>query len=99
MVKKIVWSPLAIESYESIISYLLHKFGEIAVRKFIESVDERIQLIATRPRMFRPSNKKKNTYLSSIHNKVILIYRYKPRTKQIELVVFWGMQNPKNKPL
>jgi hypothetical protein len=61
-------------------------------------VDDRIKLIATRPGMFRPTNKRRNTYLTSIEKKVTLIYRYKPYRKQLELVVFWGRQDPSKKP-
>lgn len=98
MVKKIVWSPLAIETYNSTIEYILHKFGETAVKKLVSAVNERIQLICTRPRMFRPSYKRKNTYITAINRKLTLIYRYQPTKKQLELVVFWGMQDPKRKP-
>lgn len=98
MAKKIVWSPLAIETFEATVSYLLYKFGEATAKKFVVSVDERLHLIAARPKMFRPSQKRKNTFLTSINNKITLTYRYKPRARQIELVVFWGMQNPRNKP-
>jgi plasmid stabilization system protein ParE len=46
MVKEIIWSPLAIETYDSIIEYLLFSFGNVAVKKFVEKVDERLKLIA-----------------------------------------------------
>jgi plasmid stabilization system protein ParE len=98
MVKEIIWSPLAIETYDSIIEYLLFSFGNVAVKKFVEKVDERLKLIATRPQMFRPTNKHRNTYMTSLQRKVTIIYRYKPYRKQIELVVFWGRQNPKRRP-
>ena len=29
---------------------------------------------------------------------ITIIYRYKPYRKQIELVVFWGRQNPQKRP-
>ena len=98
MVKEIIWSPLAIETYDSIINYLNFKFGEATVKKFAQEVDDRLKLIASRPKMFRPTYKHRNTYLTSLRKKVTLIYRYKPYKKQVELVVFWGMQDPKKKP-
>jgi plasmid stabilization system protein ParE len=98
MVEKIIWSPLAVETYNEIAEYLLYKFGESSVQKFFALVDERLQLICTRPRMFRPTHKRKNTYTTAINKKLTLIYRYQPRKKQIELVVFWGMQDPERKP-
>ncbi len=93
MVKEIIWSPLAVETYKSIIDYLIHKFGEATAKKFVQRVDDRISLIATRPRMFRATNKRPNTYITSIIKKVTLTYRYKPYKKQLELVVFWGRQD------
>lgn len=98
MVKEIIWSPLALESYQSILEYLHNKFGASTAKKFAEKVNTRINLIATRPKMFRPTKKHRNTYLTSLQGKVTLIYRNKPYRKQIELVVFWGMQN-QNKSL
>jgi plasmid stabilization system protein ParE len=98
MVKKIIWSPLAIETYDATAQYIQNKFGEAAVKKFATIVDERLQLICARPRMFRPTQKRKNTYKTAIHTKLTLIYRYQPRKKQIELVVFWGMQDPARMP-
>ena len=98
MVKEIIWSPLAVETYDSITEYLLFSFGDVAVKKFVQKVDERLKLIVTRPKMFRPTNKHRNTYMTSLLGKVTIIYRYKPYRKQIELVVFWGSQNPKRRP-
>ena len=94
MVKEIIWSPLAVETYDSIIEYLFFSFGDVAVKKFVQRVDERLKLIVTRPKMFRPTNKHRNTYMTSLQRKVTIIYRYKPYRKQIELVVFWGRQKP-----
>lgn len=98
MVEEVIWSPLAVKTYDGIIEYLLEKFGEAAVKKFVQHVDNKIRLIASRPTMFRLTEQRPNTYITSIHKKTTLTYRYKPGEKQIELVVFWGKQNPANKP-
>jgi len=98
MVKEIIWSPLAVETYDGIIRYLHHEFGPTAVKKFAQKVDDRLKLIATRPRMFRFTSKRRNTYITSLQKKVTLTYRYKPYRKQVELVVFWGRQDPLKKP-
>ena len=66
MVKEIIWSPLVVETYDSIIEYLLFSFGDVAVKKFVQRVDERLKLIVTRPKMFRPTNKHRNTYMTSL---------------------------------
>jgi len=98
MVKEIIWSPLAIETYDSIINYLHYKFGEAVAKRFVQNVDDRLKLMATRPKMFRLAGKRRNTYLTSIQKKVTLIYRYKPYKKQLELVAFWGKQDPFKRP-
>ena len=69
MVEKIIWSPLAIKSFEEIINYLMNKFGELAVKRFVQRVDDKIRLIAVRPQMFRPTGKRKNTYLTNFYGK------------------------------
>ena len=66
MVKEIIWSPLAIETYDSIIEYILISFGDAAVKNFIQKVDDRLKLIVTGPKMFRSTNNHRNTYMTSL---------------------------------
>jgi plasmid stabilization system protein ParE len=73
-------------------------FGEKAAKKFVKLVDERLKLITNNPKMFRATQYRNHTYIMSLHKKATLTYRYLPNKKRIELVVFWGMQNPINKP-
>ncbi len=96
---EVVWSPLAVETYDDIIEYLFQKFGEVAVERFVRHVDNKLKLISARPTMFRPTKQRPNTYLTSIRRKTTLTYRYIPLKKQVELIVFWGMQNPDNQPV
>jgi plasmid stabilization system protein ParE len=70
MVKEIIWSPLAIETYDAIIDYLLISFGDAAVKKFVQKIDDRLKLIVTRPKMFRPTNKHRNTYMTACKGKL-----------------------------
>ena len=96
---EVIWSPLAIETYDNIIEYLSQKFGEVAVERFVRYVDNKIELISARPTMFRLTRQRPNTYITNIRRKTTLTYRYNPLRKQVELIVFWGMQNPGNKPV
>jgi plasmid stabilization system protein ParE len=98
MVKEVIWTPLAIETFENILDYLSVNFGETAVKRFVQTVDAKIKLIQSRPAMFRRTHKRANTYITIIKKRTTLTYRYKASKNQIELVVFWGMQNPANKP-
>lgn len=94
----VIWSPLAVETYDDIVEYLLENFGEVAVKNFVKHVDNKIKLIETRPTMFRPTGQRPNTYITNVRNKTTLTYRFNPTMDQVELVVFWGMQDPDNKP-
>ncbi len=45
--------------------------------------------------MCRPSAKRKNIRIGILDKHTQIVYHYKPRKKQIELLLFWGMkQNP-----
>jgi plasmid stabilization system protein ParE len=71
MVEEVIWSPLAVETYDSIIKYLLEKFGEASVQKFVQRVGNKILLIASRPTMFRLTGQRPNTYITSYHKSPI----------------------------
>ena len=98
MVKEVIWSPLATETFDAIVDYIFTNFGKPAAVKFVQTVEAKLTLIKTRPKMFRRSGKKPNTFITIIHKRTTLTYRYRPIKKRIELVVFWGMQNPATKP-
>ena len=74
MVKEVIWTPLAVETFDNIIEYLSKNFGETAVKHFVQSVDSKIKLIQSRPRMFRPTNKRANTYITIIRKRTALTY-------------------------
>ena len=71
MVEEVIWSPLAIETYDVIIEYLLEKFGEAAVKKFVQRVDNKIRLIVSRPTMFRLTGQRPNTYVKASTKKLL----------------------------
>jgi plasmid stabilization system protein ParE len=98
MVQEIIWSPIAIETFDNIINYLFKNFGEKSAREFAQRVDAKLKLIQSRPKMFRRSGNRANTYITVIRRKTTLTYRYKKAENKIELIVFWGMQNPSSKP-
>ena len=52
---KLIYSPLFLKIFESIITYLQYKFGQVAVSRFMKSVDNKINLFTSRPAMFMPS--------------------------------------------
>ncbi|MEO8823420.1 MAG: type II toxin-antitoxin system RelE/ParE family toxin [Ginsengibacter sp.] len=98
MVEEIVWSPIAIKIFDNILDYLFANFGEKSAKDFVQRVDAKLKLIQSRPRMFRRSGQRPNTYITVIKRKTTLTYRYKKAGNKMELIVFWGMQNPSSKP-
>ena len=74
MVKEIIWSPIAKESFDAIVDYIFTNFGEAAAIKFVQTVEAKLTLIKARPKMFRRTGKKSNTYITNIHKRTTLTY-------------------------
>lgn len=95
MVKKIIWTPEAQETYQNIISYLLENWSEKEIEKFVSITEKIIESIAHQPLMFRRSEKY-NFHEAVITKHNILIYVVK--TDCIDLISFWDTrQNPVRK--
>ncbi len=95
MVYKVVWSPLAIETYISNIEFLKVNWTEREITKFINAVKRRLLLLSSNPFFATVTNKRKNVRKSVIQRRVVLFYRVKPNKKEIELIRFWATrQNP-----
>jgi len=90
MVKEVVWTFRATKTYWQIISYLSEEFGEQSVIEFVNTVHNKIELIISNPFLFRQSVSQKNIFLTSIHKRTTLVYRYRPIKKVVELLVFWN---------
>ncbi|MGC4035009.1 MAG: type II toxin-antitoxin system RelE/ParE family toxin [Chitinophagaceae bacterium] len=99
MVKEVVWTFRASNTYLEIIEYLLKEFGTSVVEDFATTVHEKIELIISNPFLFRKSQAQKNIFITVIHKRVILSYRYRPVLKKVELLVFWDTRrNPSKFP-
>lgn len=95
MVKEVVWTNKASDSYWKVIEYLEKEFGNKVVSDFVTAVHDKVELISSNPLLFRKSDSQKNIFITVIHKRLTLTYRYRPRKKRIELLVFWGTrQNP-----
>lgn len=90
MVHKVIWSDLAIKSYIGNIEYLEKEWSEREVKNFITAVQRKILLQSIQPRMGIISDKRKNLRKTILNKRVVLIYRYKPLKKKIELVHFFN---------
>src|SRR6266496_35948 len=95
MVEEVVWTTKASKTYWQIIEYLSSEFGENAVTRFVTTVHNKIELIISNPYLFHKSSSQKNIFITVIHKRATLTYRYRPIKKRIELLVFWSTRmNP-----
>ncbi len=97
MVKEVIWSVRATKTYWQIITYLQEEFGEQSVIEFVNTVHNKIELISSNPFLFRKSTIQKNTFLTSIHKRTTLVYRYRPVKQAIELLIFWNTRMDSSK--
>jgi plasmid stabilization system protein ParE len=99
MVEKVVWTNKASKTYWQIIEYLYSEFGNEVVARFVTTVHNKIELIKSNPYLFRRSTSQKNVFITVIHKRTSLTYRYRPIKKRVELLIFWGTRmNPANNP-
>jgi plasmid stabilization system protein ParE len=95
MVEEVVWTIKASKTFWQIIDYLSSEFGENAVARFVTTVHSKIELIRSNPYLFHKSTSQKNVFITVIHKRTTLTYRYRPIKKRIELIVFWSTRmNP-----
>jgi plasmid stabilization system protein ParE len=96
MAFKVIWTEEAIKSFESVIDYLQTYFTEKEIAKLVNATNDKIGFIEINPLMYRKSRRFKNLHYTNILRKVILVYRFNPRLKVVELIHFWdGRQDPK----
>jgi plasmid stabilization system protein ParE len=95
MVKKVIWSPRAIASFDTIIKYLQKEWTEKEIIKLVTSTQKVLLKIASGSITFRTSSKQGiHEVLITKHN--LLIYRIKKN--QIELLVFYDTRrHPKKR--
>ena len=88
MACKISWTLRAGKTYEANINYLEQFWTEKEIAHLLRWL--RRNLTISR------SKKDSNIRFTLVHRRVALIYRFKPRTNEIELLVFWNTyQNPR----
>lgn len=91
----ITWSPGALSSYEAILNYIGEKFSKTDVQKFIGKTLVMLEHVSRNPTMFRKSEKGRNKHIVVITKQTTLYYRYKPKKKEVELLLFWDTRrNP-----
>lgn len=75
MTREIIWSPDAINDFESILEYLELKWSNRITRRFINKIDDNIQLIIEDPKIFPLINQEMQIRKSVITKQNTLFYR------------------------
>jgi len=96
MVQKIIWSNLAIRTYISNISYLQQEWTQKEIDNFIKSTERKLELLKSQSNIGTLTNKRLHIRKTLIVKRILLIYRYKPRKDEIELIQFFNTwQHPR----
>src|ERR1700761_610213 len=97
MACKINWTSRAWETYENNINYLQQEWTTKEINSFVFSTDKILDNLSRHPQIGNPRNKKyPNIRYTSVHKRILLIYKYKPLKKEIDLLTFWNTyQNPR----
>jgi plasmid stabilization system protein ParE len=90
MVFKIIWSSLALKTYMQNVEYLEKNWTAREREKFIEAVQRKLSILAFQPKIGRLTKNKFLVRQTVIHKRVILVYRFRPLKKEIELVRFFN---------
>ena len=92
--REIIWSNLAESDYENNINYLLEEWSEKEALRFVNSVKNHLEIIASSPYIFPDKNG--DGYRSAVIVSQITLY-YKIHSNQIRLHRFWNnYKNPAN---
>jgi plasmid stabilization system protein ParE len=97
MVHEIVWSKQALHPYLDNIDYLQTDWTEKEVNKFVNATNEILKLIVLQPNIGRLTSKRAFLRKILAAKRTILIYRFKPNGKLIELVQFFNTWQHPNK--
>jgi plasmid stabilization system protein ParE len=90
MVQKVIWSNLAIRTYLDNISYLQQEWTQKEIDNFIEATERKLELLKYQPNKGALTNKRLHTRKTLIIKRILLIYRYKSRKNEIELLRFFN---------
>jgi plasmid stabilization system protein ParE len=75
MTREIIWSPDAVNDFESILEYLELKWSNRIARRFINKIDDNIELIIEDPKIFPLINQEMQIRKSVITKQNTLFYR------------------------
>ncbi len=95
MAYKIIWSPEAVYTFDSIIGFLNYLFTEKETAHFVKLVSRRLLLIEKIPYTVRTTSRTSKRRRTVIHKRTIIYFKIRERKKEIELLsIFDTRQNP-----
>ena len=95
MNNKVFWTALAFEDLEQIIEYLKISWSSDIALKFLDRIEQRIQLISELPKIYPIINQKHEIRKCVLSNNTVLYYRLKFQRIHI-LRIYNTKRNPKN---
>jgi plasmid stabilization system protein ParE len=92
IVQDIQWTDSAKASFQKIIEYLRDEWTQREVENFVNRTEDMLNTLKRYPQSCRPSRKRKNVRIAILDKHTQLLYHYRPRKKQIVVLLFWGMK-------
>jgi plasmid stabilization system protein ParE len=93
--KKVVWTPESVETYNSLVQYLSSEWGSASAMKFLDDIERVIKLISLNPTIFKRSSRYRNIRIGYLTKQCSLVYRVK--LNEIELLLFWDNRQDSKK--
>lgn len=97
VVEEIRWTPLATQSYNSIVNYLETEWSDREIERFISKTNNLLTTLKSHPQMCRPSQKRKNVRIALLTKDTQMVYYYNPQKRQIRLLLFWNSKRDPSK--
>ncbi len=91
------WTPQAEKGLDKTILYLEKEWTTKEILQLEKDIDEFINRIIAHPQAYPKTSTYKNTYKGLVNKHSYIVYRIKPRKKQIQIINFRGTrQKPIN---
>lgn len=82
----VYFSPQSEYNLRELIDFLRNKWNDKVVESLLNEIDKSIGLISKNPEIFPVFSKRKNIRKCVVKRRTILLYRLKPKMKEIEIV-------------
>jgi plasmid stabilization system protein ParE len=90
MAFKVMWSPVAVQTFDEIVEYTKTNWTDKEVQELVRTVNRKVLLLSQFPFLFPSTSSGQQRRKTLIHKRIILIYKVRKRKKEIELLRFWN---------